>query len=151
LSKSVALVSAVDPYPAETGRRVVLAGFLEYLIDRLGAHNVHYVQIGGPEMPGFPAQLHRIPKPSSFAALQNIVIRTGTARSSMQESMLHSRRLRKAIHDTLDRISPALEIYDTNRMAQRSYRCTGHLRFVCSRANPATGRARVRSAISTPP
>jgi glycosyltransferase involved in cell wall biosynthesis len=120
VSESVALVSTVDPYPAEAGHKVVLAGFLDYLMDRVGANNVHYVLVGGPDMVGFPAHLHRIPKPSALVALGNVVIRTGTGLSSLQESLLRSRRVREDIHRTLERISPALEIYDTIRMAQHA-------------------------------
>jgi glycosyltransferase involved in cell wall biosynthesis len=118
VSESVALVSTVDPFPADTGKKVVLAGFLEYLIDRVGRHNVHYVIVGGPAMVEFPAHLHRVPKPGAFAAVGSVMIRTGTGRSSLQESLLHTRGMREAIHRILDQVSPALEIYDTIRMAQ---------------------------------
>jgi glycosyltransferase involved in cell wall biosynthesis len=118
VSKSVALVSTVDPFPADAGKKVVLAGFLEYLIDRVGRQNVHYVIVGGPAMVEFPAHLHRVPPPGALAALGTVMIRTGTGRSSLQESLLRTRGVREAIHRTLDRVSPALEIYDTIRMAQ---------------------------------
>ncbi len=120
MPKSVALVSAVDPYPSDYGHKVILAGFLEYFIERVGADNVHYVQVGGDPTPAFPTQLHRVPKPSSIAALGNVAMRTGTGRASLQESLLGSRRVRHAIHHALDRISPELEIYDTIRMAQHA-------------------------------
>jgi glycosyltransferase involved in cell wall biosynthesis len=118
VSKSVALVSTVDPFPADTGKKVVLAGFLEYLIDRVGRHNIHYVIVGGPAKVEVPVNLHRVPKPGAFAALGTVMIRTGTGRSTLQESLLRTRGVRDAIHRTLDEVSPALEIYDTIRMAQ---------------------------------
>jgi glycosyltransferase involved in cell wall biosynthesis len=118
VSKSVALVSTAGPYPIDGGKQVVLAGFLEYLIDRVGRHNVHYVNLGGPPMADFPAHLHVVPGPSAFAALRSVMIRTATRRSSLQESLLRTRQVRRSIHRTLDRLSPALEIYDTIRMAQ---------------------------------
>jgi len=118
VSKAVALVSTVDPFPADTGKKVVLAGFLEYLNDRVGRHNVHYVVVGEPATVDFPAHLHRVPKPGALAALATVLIRTGTGRSSLQESLLRTRGVRDAIHRALDQISPTLEIYDTIRMAQ---------------------------------
>ncbi len=118
MSKSVALVSTAGPYPVDGGKQAVLAGFLEYLIDRVGRCNVHYVNVGGTAMADFPAHLHLIPGPSAFAALRSVMIRTATGRSSLQESLLFTRQVREAIHRTLDRLSPALEIYDTIRMAQ---------------------------------
>jgi hypothetical protein len=120
VSESVALVSSVDPYPADTGKKVVLTGLLDYFVDRLGPHNVHYVLVGGPAMVGFPAQLHLLPKPSTSAALGNVLLRSVTGRSSLQEALLRSRSVRAAIHRTIDRLSPGLEVYDTIRMAQHA-------------------------------
>src|SRR4051812_10609949 len=61
VSERVAVVSTVDPYPSDTGKKVVIAGFLEYLKDRLGPRNVHYVIVGGPAIVDVPVVLHRIP------------------------------------------------------------------------------------------
>jgi glycosyltransferase involved in cell wall biosynthesis len=120
VSESIALVSVTDPYPTDTGKKVVLAGFLEYLIDRVGPRNVHYVLVGGPDMVGFPARLHLVPSPSAFTAVGNVMVRTGTGRASLQESLLRSRGVRESINRILERVSPALEIYDTIRMAQHA-------------------------------
>ena len=118
MSKSVALVSAVDPYPTDDGKKVVLAGFLEYFIERLGQNNVHYLMVGGDARRGFPAVFHPLPKPHAFAALGSVLMRTGTGRASLQESLLRTAAVRKAIHRILHRVSPVYEIYDTVRMAQ---------------------------------
>ena len=120
LSESVAIVSAVNPYPTDDGKKVVLAGFLEYLADRLGKHNVHYLMVGGAGGRGFPVQLHLLPKPRAVAALGSVVRRTATGRASLQESLLCTAEVRAAIHRTLDRLCPTLEIYDTVRMAQHA-------------------------------
>jgi glycosyltransferase involved in cell wall biosynthesis len=116
--KSVALVSAVDPYPTDDGKKAVLAGFLEYFIDRLGRNNVHYLIVGGHAERGFPAEIHPLPKPRALAALGSVLTRTGTGRASLQESFLRTAEVSEAIHSTLDRLSPAVELYDTVRMAQ---------------------------------
>jgi hypothetical protein len=51
--------------------------------------------------PGFPAELHSLPKPRAVAALGTVLTRTGRRRASIQESLLRTG-----------------EIYDTVRMAQ---------------------------------
>ncbi|MCH9666377.1 MAG: glycosyltransferase family 4 protein [Actinomycetia bacterium] len=116
---SVALVSAVDPYPTDAGKKIVLAGFLDFFADRYGPDNVHYVKIGSPpQHQEFPVNLHVVPGPSRAAVLGSIATRVTTGRSSLQEAFLGSRRTGIAINRILDNISPQLRVYDTVRMAQ---------------------------------
>ncbi|OBF90615.1 group 1 glycosyl transferase [Mycolicibacterium flavescens] len=126
---SVALISPVNPYPTDAGKKVVLAGFVDYLTDRVGANNVFYMMVGGECDDHFPAVLRRLGKPRGRAAIATLVTRTLTGRSSMQESLLNTPRLRDAIHRTLRDIKPDLEIYDTVRMAQHVPDTSG--RAVC--------------------
>lgn len=118
MSNSVALISAVDPYPTDAGKKVVLAGFVDYLIDRLGPDNVHYLMVGGNRGGEFPVTLHPLPKPRALSAFRSVATRTLTGRASLQESFLHSAAVRSAIDRTLEQVTPGLEIYDTVRMAQ---------------------------------
>lgn len=118
MSESVAVVSAVDPYPIDAGKKVVLAGFVEYFIDRFGPHNVHYLLVGGSDGKGFPAHLHPLPAPRTAAALGNLAVRTLTGRASMQESLLRSAEVSRAINTALESLSPSMEVYDTIRMSQ---------------------------------
>lgn len=118
MSESVAVVSAVSPYPTDAGKKVVIAGFLDYLAERMGPSNVHYLLVGGADQDRFPTVLHVMPKPRTLAAVGSVFTRTATGRSSLQESLLYSSKVQQAIHHTLDLISPSLEIYDTVRMAQ---------------------------------
>ncbi|MCX2932690.1 glycosyltransferase family 4 protein [Mycobacterium sp. CVI_P3] len=115
---SVALISAVDPYPTDAGKKVVLAGFLDYFADRNGPSNVHYIKIGKPPPGEFPVTLHCVPGPSSAHILRNVVTKVITGRASMQEAFLGSRDTRAAVHRVLDDIKPRLQVYDTVRMAQ---------------------------------
>ncbi|WP_342746697.1 glycosyltransferase [Mycobacterium neglectum] len=117
---SVALISAVDPYPTDAGKKVVLAGFVEYLAERVGARNVHYLMVGGHGGNRFPVTLRHVEKPRGRQAIASLITRTLTGRSSMQEALLNTRGLRDAIHCTLSDIRPDLEIYDTVRMAQHA-------------------------------
>jgi hypothetical protein len=112
------LVSAVDPYPTDAGKKVVLAGFLEYFRDRLGPQDVHYLLVGGRPHPEFPVTFHALPKPSRKATLAAIASRVPTGRATLQESLLYSPEVGRAVQMMLQRIGPDLEIYDTIRMAQ---------------------------------
>ncbi|CAM3982859.1 glycosyltransferase family 4 protein [Smaragdicoccus niigatensis] len=117
-NKRVAIVSAVDPYPVDAGKKVVLAGVIDYLIDRFGADNVHYVLLGSGDNATFPVHLHEVPLPGRKAVLGSLASRTLTGRASLQESFLYSRRTRRAIEQVMAEIGPDVEIYDTIRMAQ---------------------------------
>ena len=115
---SVALISAVDPYPTDAGKKVVLAGFVTYLSERYGAENVHYIKVGAPPEGQFPVRLHVVPGPSRAAVLGNIATKVATGRASLQEAFLGSSRTAAEIARILDEIGPGLQIYDTVRMAQ---------------------------------
>lgn len=115
---SVTLVSAVDPYPTDAGKKVVLAGFLEYFRERFGPDNVHYLLVGGHAQPAFPVTLHPLPGPSRRAALTAVATRLPAGRSTLQESLLYSAEVARRVAATTARISPDFEIYDTIRMAQ---------------------------------
>ncbi|WNG86970.1 glycosyltransferase family 4 protein [Mycobacterium sp. ITM-2016-00317] len=104
----------------DAGKKVVLAGILEYLIERVGRENVHYVMVGGDTRPDFPVRLHPVAKPHPLAAVGSALARTGTGRASLQESLLGTGAVRRDIHRTLDLLAPATEIYDTVRMAQHA-------------------------------
>jgi hypothetical protein len=115
---SVALVSAVDPYPTDAGKKVVLAGFLDYFADRYGAENVHYIKVGTPPETDFPVSLHVVDGPSRAAVVRNIATKVTRGRASLQEAFLGSSQTAAAISRILGEIRPALHVYDTIRMAQ---------------------------------
>lgn len=115
---TVMLVSAVDPFPTDAGKKVVLAGFLEYLVDRHGAANVHYLLVGGRPSPNFPVNVHHIKGPSRLGAIASVALRAPTGRASLQEALLHSRAAAREIRRLRDEIAPTVEIYDTVRMSQ---------------------------------
>lgn len=115
---SVALISAVDPYPTDAGKKVVLAGFVDYFAERYGPQNVHYIRVGAAPQQQFPVRLHVVPGPTRAAVLGNLVTKAITGRASLQEAFLGSRRTGAAITEMLDRIRPDLQVYDTVRMAQ---------------------------------
>lgn len=123
--KSVALLSAVNPYPTDAGKKIVLAGFLEYFAARMGERNVHYVMVGEHGHDEFPAELHTISKPTTLKALTSVLVRTGTGRTSLQEALLYTPGLRAEVGRLIEQLGADLEVYDTIRMAQHApARCT---------------------------
>lgn len=115
---SVALISAVDPYPTDSGKKVVLAGFLDYFADRYGPQNVHYIKVGAAPEHEFGVRVHVVPGPTRAAVLGNLLTRVSTGRASLQEAFLGSRVTGAAISGVLSEIRPRLQVYDTVRMAQ---------------------------------
>jgi len=117
--RSVALVSAVDPYPSDYGKRVVLAGFVEYWSRRLGPTDTHYVLVHAEQRPEpFPVRLHRVDPPTTRERLGAVAGRVLTGRSSLQEAMLRGESLRRHLAAVLDEIAPDLVIFDTIRLGQ---------------------------------
>lgn len=115
---SILLVSAVDPFPVDAGKKVVLAGFLDYFAQVYGPENVHYVMVGGTPQTEFPVRLHVVPGPSPRDVLRSVATRVAIGKASLQEAFLSSRQTGDAIHRIIDQIHPKLQIYDTVRMAQ---------------------------------
>lgn len=123
--QSVAIISAVNPYPTDAGKKVVLSGFVEYWRDRVGPENTHYLLVRpeaehseAAETTEFPVKLHRLASPSTSHQLRALATRTFTGRASIQESMLHGPRLRRDLSQTLEAVNADVEIYDTVRLGQ---------------------------------
>ncbi|MGV0835525.1 hypothetical protein [Mycolicibacterium thermoresistibile] len=114
----LAILSAVHPYPCDAGKKVVLAGLVDYFTARLGAPDVHYLLIGGEPGSAFPAQLHPVPGPSARQAVTNVVVGSALGRASIQEAMLWSRRTKASVQRRLADIDAQIEVYDTVRTAQ---------------------------------
>jgi len=114
------VVSAVDPYPTDAGKKVVLAGLLAHLADRLGPDNVHYGLVGRPEdVPEtFPVRLHPLRRPSTREQLKSVVTRVPTGRSSLQEALLRGQAVAAGVRAAVDEVDPDLVVLDTVRFAQ---------------------------------
>jgi glycosyltransferase involved in cell wall biosynthesis len=120
-TNAIAVTSLVDPFPMDSGSKVVMAGILEYLADRVGPANVHYLLVGG-RAPGsegdFPVRLHELPGPRTADQVASVVTHSATARRSLQEAIVCSPRVGKAIARLLCELGAGLEIYDTVRIGQ---------------------------------
>lgn len=130
---AVAVVSLVDPYPSDSGRKVVLAGFLEHLADRVGAANVHYLLVGGRAAGSkrtFPVKLHELPGPKTVHRVTSLLTHSGTGRRSLQEAIVRSPEVAKVIAGALRELAVDLEVYDTVRLGQYAS-SAGVARQVC--------------------
>lgn len=119
-TRSVAIISAVAPYPVDAGKKVVLAGLLDYWTDRLGADAVHYVHVATRSAPQVESavHVHRLEGPRTREQVVSLLRRTFTGRRSLQESMLYAPRVRRGLAAVLHSIGADLEIYDTVRLGQ---------------------------------
>lgn len=121
MAKTVVLLSAVNPYPVDSGKAMVLAGMLRHLRARVGAENIHYLHVGSPIedlTPFEDVNVMEVGKPSSQEQLMSVVLNAGLRRRSLQETFTASRRVAQRVTEEIVRIAPDLEIIDTIRMAQ---------------------------------
>ena len=116
---SCVLVSAVYPVPTSSGKRVVLMGMLDYLVDRFGAGNVHYLLLDDEVPPGeLPCAVHLLGRPGTLRKLWNVFSQCLFGRRTLQEALTSSPSVKKKLHSLLRQLKPDLEIYDTLRLAQ---------------------------------
>ena len=118
---SVAILSATVPYPPDSGKKIVMAGLVDYWRVRVGAENVHYVLLANPGEGDvdFPVSVVRVRRPAVAEQLAAAALRTvATRRHTVQESMLYAPRVRAELHRVLVEIDADVEIYDTVRLGQ---------------------------------
>ncbi|MDV7999971.1 glycosyltransferase family 4 protein [Rhodococcus sp. IEGM 1408] len=119
----------MNPYPSDAGKKVVLAGLLEYFAHRHGADSVHYIHVG-PMGDTFPTAVTTVSGPRTHEAMWQVLTRTTTGRASLQESLLRSPRTGAEIRHALGRLRPDVIVYDTLRMAQYAGE-TGATQQIC--------------------
>ncbi|WP_018601519.1 glycosyltransferase family 4 protein [Mycobacterium sp. 155] len=125
----VAIVSAVNPYPADDGKKVVLGGLIDYFTTRLCPQRVHYLLVANRAHGDFGVNLRSFKGPSAAQACRNVATRTLVGRSSIQESLLWSRGTEQAVQRSLREIDPQIELYDTVRAAQYADNAPGPTRI----------------------
>ncbi|WP_168581696.1 glycosyltransferase [Gephyromycinifex aptenodytis] len=120
-SARAVIVSAVNPYPPDSGKAVVLAGFLRHLRTRLGASNVHYVHLG-PAItdlePFKGVQVHEVGTATGPEKLKAIALEAGLKRRSLQETFMASPSVAERVQTILTQIDADVEIIDTIRLLQ---------------------------------
>ncbi len=116
----VVVISSSFPYPVDIGRKVVMAGFLDYLASRVGLANVLFVTLDteGDEtlMPMRLRKLSLGPTvPRAAATVWKSLIRQ---HKPIQQALLYSKSNMKHIADILAQEKPDILLVDTVRMAQ---------------------------------
>jgi glycosyltransferase involved in cell wall biosynthesis len=121
--KKVVFVSTVFPFPTDNGKKLVVSGILKYLFERHGAEQVTYILLGSEakdlSIKNFPCRCFALGKPSVLYRLRNILWLALIKRAkSIQELMLYSPKLGRALHNIVADIGPDLVICDTFRVGQ---------------------------------
>lgn len=117
----VLVVSTVLPYPVDSGKKVVLSGFIDYFTARTGTE-IEYFLIGDncalpPGSPDLKIIVAR--KPSLARRLLNLLLFSVLLRrKSFQEAMVYSPRIGKAIRSQINSFNPDLVLADTVRAGQ---------------------------------
>jgi hypothetical protein len=119
--RRVLLISHKHPWPADDGKKAVLAGFVAYLVERFGADSVTYVIVGRPPVDPapMPCQVVWLPPPSRLAqALQGLASLVGLRQSSLQEAVTGSPALQRRLAALCQAREPCLVLMDTIRVGQ---------------------------------
>jgi glycosyltransferase involved in cell wall biosynthesis len=119
--QSAAIVSAVAPFPTDSGKSVVIAGFLRHLTERLPAAAVHYLHVGEPladDSSFGDVVVHEMGQPGQLDKLGAVLGSLRPGGQSLQEAFLASARVSAQVKNTLDALDTDLEIIDTIRMSQ---------------------------------
>lgn len=119
----VLIISAVAPYPADNGKKIVVSGMLEYLKNRYGSDNVTYLFLGNT-LPSdkYNTKYALLDLPKSLCKVFNVIKYSVILRNkSIQESILYSKGLELQINKYIYKMNPDLVIYDTVRIGQFGY------------------------------
>lgn len=121
----ILIVSADFPHPVDTGKKLVLNGFLQYFSDRYKSENVTWLLIGsyGDENTQYinssGIKVRCLPLPHLLKRLSSLILYSVMLRSkSLQESMFYSSTVQFQIEQQIDLINPDVIVFDTIRMGQ---------------------------------
>jgi hypothetical protein len=102
---SVALVTTTSPVPGDLGKKVVLHGIVEYLVDRFGDDDVHFVLLAPPSTPApaLPCRVHVVAAPTGLEQVRAAA--TGVLRRphrSLQEAVIAAPRVARELGALLE-------------------------------------------------
>jgi glycosyltransferase involved in cell wall biosynthesis len=124
------VISSSFPYPTDLGRKVVMAGYLEFLCGELGAENVVYAtadtEFAEPPM-GF--RVVRLPIANPLRRLATVAWEGALARRKpLQEAMFANPTALGIIEKLLSSLRPDVLLVDTVRMAHYAEPATERVR-----------------------
>lgn len=117
----VVIVSAVSPYPQDSGKSVVIAGFLEHFRSRMPAAEIHYVHVGRPlaSQAGFDGvTVHEAGRRARLELVRSLLWGVPVQGLSLQEAFTASGQVAHRLGTLLTELDADLEVIDTIRMAQ---------------------------------
>jgi len=122
MRKAAIIIANKYPYPTDDGKKVVLKGVLRYLAERFGAERVAYIVVARrpPELhQDLPCETFWVEPPSTLVKLWNVLwwcfLRR---RKTVQQAMLHSPRVRRALFGKVRELEPHLLFLDMLRIGQ---------------------------------
>jgi glycosyltransferase involved in cell wall biosynthesis len=116
----VLLISFVQPFPTDDGKKVVLQGLVRYFLARSDTR-VDYIVLGGAGVDETAQErltLHYLSGRPRRHQLLAALIRSIIQRRPLQQGLLYSERLRAALSRQIAALEPDLIIYDTIRVSQ---------------------------------
>jgi glycosyltransferase involved in cell wall biosynthesis len=118
----ILIVSNKYPFPIDDGKKAVLAGFLEYLIERHGKSNVVYIVIGksaGSDLRKASCETIWIAPPGPISQTWSLAAGwLGRDRKSIQELITYSSRIKRTLKQCMECYRPELILLDTIRVGQ---------------------------------
>jgi hypothetical protein len=116
------LISPVYPFPVDTGKKVILSGMIQYLLEHYEKEDIFYLLVS-PDAESVnnvhDLQLVPLRTPTSLTQFRNVLIDVLLRRKkSIQEAVLFSESIKREIHSTIERVSPDIIICDTIRTGQ---------------------------------
>lgn len=126
MNKSFVFVSAVLPYPVDSGKKVFIDGLLRYMIVRVGAANVHYFILGRHESSSI--EVFKKKYDINVSILDSISVKDIVKAllfnffrnhpKSFQECVLYSKKMEAILFGKLKKIDPSIVVLDTIRVGQ---------------------------------
>lgn len=119
--RSVVILSAATPYPRDSGKSVVLAGFLEHFRRGVPETQIHYLHVGQPleDLADFgDIVVHELGRRRPHELVANLVLGLPFKGLSLQEVFTASRSVQARLRTVLATLDADVEVVDTIRMSQ---------------------------------
>jgi glycosyltransferase involved in cell wall biosynthesis len=119
--RSVVILSAATPYPRDSGKSVVLAGFLDHFRRSVPETQIHYLHVGRPlgDLTDFgDIVVHELGRRRRHELIANLLFGLPLKGLSLQEAFTASRSVQARLRTVLATLDADLEIVDTIRMSQ---------------------------------
>src|SRR5262245_31991176 len=116
----VLVISFVQPFPADDGKKAALQGLVRYILSRPRTRVDYMILKGaGPRQPQTAhLTFHPLGDPGRLIRPLTAVVRSVVRQQPLQQTMVYSDSLGRAIRRQMAALEPDLVIYDTFRVSQ---------------------------------